>query len=131
MGEFKKEVSLKEEISKAYNYKINKEKHEKIIKDFPHVSSHSRYRTHLKIAVVEHAKFVNQLPEKTKALIKPPKHPKRSFLILREGVWEPNYEFVKKCIAESFKSGQTVTFEFFNANIVLDQLIDKLKNRNK
>lgn len=131
MAKIHRQGNLKEEIQKQYDYKINKEKHEQILKDFAHIAAASRYRTHLKIAVQEHAKFINQLPQETKGLITPPKDPRKAFLVLRGDTWEPNLKFVTQCINASLKTGQTLTFEFFNSNIVLDKLIDKLKNRDK
>jgi hypothetical protein len=131
MAKINRQGDLKEEIKKKYNYTINSKRHEELVKKFRDVSTLSRYRTHLKIAVQEHAKFINQLPQETKDLITPPKDSKKAFLICRGGVWQPNLKFVTECVNASIKSGRTTTFEFFNSNVVLDKLEEKLKNRNK
>jgi len=131
MAKIHRQANLKEEIKAKHNYTINAKRHEEIVEKFKHISLQSRYRTHLKIAIQEHAKFIGQLPGETRDRITPPKDPSKAFLVLRNGVWEPNLKYMTECINESYKSGQTITFEFFNSNIVLDKLEEKLNNRNK
>lgn len=131
MGIIKNQKNIKEEIAQQYLYALNKEKHEEIIKQFKHISKSSIYNSHLKIACQEHCKFLNALPQETKDKIAPAKDTSKVFVLRVGDEFRPNLKFINSCIEQAIKKGQYLSFDFFQANVVLDRLRENLENRGK